>query len=563
MIDVNKITSTLAKLPDQQLQQYAQMHKNDPYIMALAMSESNRRKEMRASGQGAMQEQPKVVDQMVAEMAPQQLPEEMGIGQLPAGEMNFAGGGIVAFADGGDVERYQFGGVTSDVQRILQKSPAQRTPQENALLQQAGVALQSRPLGADSGVGAANTFLENLGPRIRNYFTEGASQLSDEELAARPNAGGVMNERILRNIGIDPTAPRSAAPTAAPAADNLSGMDRRLMAGSQPSIASLKAPPSPKADAAPTADTGRKGPAAASTDKAGAKLPGISDLAALRQQILDQQNYQDPAAAGLLELEARERAAAAAERQAIERDAERFKDAYKGRETRLAEREADIGKQKGTNTGLAFLNAGLAIMSTPGGLATAIGKGAQVGTAQFAAGLDKIRSAQERLGEARDRLDDLKLNREETTAKELRAAENNYRRVGIDAQKRTIDGIRMAADVNEKRATDIYSKTVDLTKTMYEQGEANKRAASANRNNQLELLRAVQSDPKLAAAYRAMHGKGEDVMGQYNDFLKANPTLAIDPQQAMTQFLMSKSVFSQLGAPTVTDKAAGPVRKQP
>jgi hypothetical protein len=113
MIDVNKITSTLAKLPDQQLQQYAQMHKSDPYIMALAMSESNRRKEMRAAGQGGqgMQEQPKVVDSEIAQMAPQQLPEDMGIGQLPAGEMNFAGGGIVAFADGGGVERYQYGGM--------------------------------------------------------------------------------------------------------------------------------------------------------------------------------------------------------------------------------------------------------------------------------------------------------------------------------------------------------------------------------------------------------------------------------------------------------------------
>jgi len=108
MIDVNKITSTLAKLPDQQLQQYAQMHKNDPYIMALAMSESNRRKELRSAGQGAqgMQEQPKVVDSEIARMAPQQLPEDQGIGQLPAGNMNFANGGIIAFADGGDVERY-------------------------------------------------------------------------------------------------------------------------------------------------------------------------------------------------------------------------------------------------------------------------------------------------------------------------------------------------------------------------------------------------------------------------------------------------------------------------
>lgn len=104
MIDVNKITSTLAKLPDAQLQQYAQMHKADPYIMALAMTESNRRKELRSAGQAAqgMQEQPKVVDQMVAEMAPQQLPEEMGIGRLPAGDMNFADGGIVAFAGGGE-----------------------------------------------------------------------------------------------------------------------------------------------------------------------------------------------------------------------------------------------------------------------------------------------------------------------------------------------------------------------------------------------------------------------------------------------------------------------------
>jgi hypothetical protein len=198
-------------------------------------------------------------------------------------------------------------------------------------------------------------------------------------------------------------------------------------------------------------------------------------LTKLRQDILTAQNYQDPAAGGLLELEAQERANAAARRQSILADAEKFKDAYKGREGRLAEREADIGKQKGTNTGLAFLNAGLAIMSTPGGLATAIGKGAQVGTAQFASGLDKIRSAQERLGEARDRLDDLKLNREDVTAKDLRDAENEYRRVAVDAQKRSIDGVRMAAGVNEKRASDIYTKTVGLAETMYKEQQANVR----------------------------------------------------------------------------------------
>jgi hypothetical protein len=65
------------------------------------------------------------------------------------------------------------------------------------------------------------------------------------------------------------------------------------------------------------------------------------------------------------------------------------------------------------------------------------------------------------------------------------------------------------------------------------------------------------------AAYRTMQGKNEDVMGQYNDYLKANPALALDPKAAFTQFLMTKSAFAQLGASPVTDKAAGPVRKQP
>jgi len=61
MINVNQITSQLARMPDQALQQYAAMHKNDPYTISLALSESNRRKQLRNASQGAqgMQPQPK------------------------------------------------------------------------------------------------------------------------------------------------------------------------------------------------------------------------------------------------------------------------------------------------------------------------------------------------------------------------------------------------------------------------------------------------------------------------------------------------------------------------
>lgn len=124
MINVNQITSQLAKMPDPMLQKYAAMHKDDPYTVSLALSESNRRKAMRVGANPMPGEQPKVVDQDIAEMAmpqpqmpqqmppqmaQQQLPENVGIGQLPAPNMqtiNKAEGGIVGYAgDQGSVTR--------------------------------------------------------------------------------------------------------------------------------------------------------------------------------------------------------------------------------------------------------------------------------------------------------------------------------------------------------------------------------------------------------------------------------------------------------------------------
>jgi hypothetical protein len=102
MIDVNQITTTLRSMPDQQLQQYAAMHKGDPYILSLAVSESNQRKKMRmaAQGQGGGQQMPKVADAAIAGMTQQQLPENQGIAQIPAPNMQrMADGGIAGYDD--------------------------------------------------------------------------------------------------------------------------------------------------------------------------------------------------------------------------------------------------------------------------------------------------------------------------------------------------------------------------------------------------------------------------------------------------------------------------------
>jgi hypothetical protein len=135
MINVNQITAQMARMPDQALQQYAEMHKDDPYTLSLALNESNRRKQMRAEAQtGPNGQQPTVVDQGLASIAEQPqpqmpqgqppqgqmaqaapMPEEVGIGALPAPNMqNMADGGIVSFADGGEVQSFQSGGAPKD-----------------------------------------------------------------------------------------------------------------------------------------------------------------------------------------------------------------------------------------------------------------------------------------------------------------------------------------------------------------------------------------------------------------------------------------------------------------
>lgn len=105
MFNAQQITARLASMSDQQLAQYARMHKEDPYVLPLTVSEFKRRQQARQQAQANQvpQEQPTVSDQTLQEM----LPEQLGIGRLPApnmDSMDMANGGIVAFDGGGLTE---------------------------------------------------------------------------------------------------------------------------------------------------------------------------------------------------------------------------------------------------------------------------------------------------------------------------------------------------------------------------------------------------------------------------------------------------------------------------
>lgn len=119
MINVNALQKTLSAMSLPEIQKYASLHKNDPYVVAMAMSVANTKKEAQTAMQGmaGQQPMPKVVDQDIAGIAAmhpapaqgaaQPLPEEQGIGQLPAQNLQgMADGGIVAFDEGGEVEHY-------------------------------------------------------------------------------------------------------------------------------------------------------------------------------------------------------------------------------------------------------------------------------------------------------------------------------------------------------------------------------------------------------------------------------------------------------------------------
>ena len=104
--NAEKLTSQMAMLPDAALKQMAMMHKNDPYVLPLIISEDGRRKQMRRAAQAQMagMPQPKIADAALAQMG--QLPEEQGIGMLPAPNMQrMADGGIAGYGDGDDVPR--------------------------------------------------------------------------------------------------------------------------------------------------------------------------------------------------------------------------------------------------------------------------------------------------------------------------------------------------------------------------------------------------------------------------------------------------------------------------
>jgi hypothetical protein len=480
-----------------------------------------------------MQEQPKVVDQMVAEMAPQQLPEDQGIGQLPAGNMNFAGGGIIAFADGGDVERYQYGGSTMDG----------FTPS----IAQADLIAQAAQLNANEQNTAKVAALEKQAMELDYTAPElaGALRAQIAALKAPPAAP--------KPSPIDPNFRRQPDPRMKP----------EVAATAQPLITSA---------AAPTADTTRR-PAPGAGLGAAAAAAAPEKSVAQRYADMQKEMGMGPEAGADLDwrrgqMAERMRAQSKGELEEFEKDVAARGEAFKGREERLAKREAGLGKMKDETTGLALLEAGLAIMSTPGGLATAIGKGAQAGLKTYGAGLEKLRSAQEKMDDARDQIEEFRRNEANMTAKERRQFKSSINRTETEIEKLSLDAAEKMYGYKREDAKAVFTASTQERLTDKEIAARKELSAMDNAareriaqlpqgNERIAMLLGGGDLAKGLAKFTEIQAGKFNPTTAYTDYIskRKEGDTVLTPQEFVTQIRSIQALMG--GAPSVSNKPTG------
>jgi len=482
MLNVNAITSTLAKMPDAALQKYASLHKDDPYIMALAVSESNRRKQMRGAAQApqGMPEPPKVADQAVAEMAPQELPENVGIGRLPAGNMNFADGGIIAFG-GGEVERYQSAGSTNMYDRWEQLRREGLSENEGQGLTPYGRRFSTAPVQTIQPPSTA-TLDQRRARAMQQAMTQGSM----------PEQGYVRTDPRVAEFNIPTIAEQMAG--ASPAAAEASS----AATAAAPATAGARAP-------APRANAPRANPPAPAA--APATAPSLDVDALMTAALRKAGETADPQAVARRELGEERVKAKEAQAAGLKAITDQYSDIYKGRKARLDTRESELSKMKDQSTGLALLQAGAAMMSTPGGLARALGKGVQVGSEQYAAGMEKLQSAKEKLADARDRLEEIQAQRGEMSARELFKANNEITDIKLNVREDLIKANMEWSKITREEATKRVDAQLRINLEQFKEGEATKRN-TADIAGRLAAARTAAGAPNATLQMAAALGGG-------------------------------------------------------
>ncbi len=438
MMNIEQITSRLSQMPDRALQQYAMMHKEDPYIMALAISESRRRKQMRAAASAPQpQAQPKVADRALM---------EMGVDALPTEEMNFAGGGIVAFADGGDVEHYQVGGsiyeTPYDRMNRLNREREERERLERLARIEAEGGNTSSYGSQMSNVGQ---FFDQFVPDPRNIFKTlvSAPGYGLNKDLARPGPTDTGDE--AKRLAARYAAPGSAAP-AAPSTPATPGAART-------GTASAGAPREGGLGATPEAAAARKAAAPAVTEPAAPSVQDAKDLA--------EQFYDTKAQKAEIEKYVKEQQAAVDKARERREEGKPKGEAYSKYEQMLLAEGAKSGKERDDAVSVAILQLGIGMMggTSPNAFKN-IADAAGPALGQYTSALKDLKKAEK---ERQKALADIE-NARRAEARDDWKAKNEFEdkaETRMDtARKHVIDFIREVSGKSAEVAGKIYDRQV-------------------------------------------------------------------------------------------------------
>jgi hypothetical protein len=496
------LPARLRTLSDQQLVQFSEQNKEDLFSMALAKSESDARARLRQAGPQAQAPQGTVMDEVAAEMAPAQMG---GIADA-APDMEFADGGIVGYADGGDISTIpgfenrdpRIGGILAGARQRAPAPAASTTPAQRQIVLPAGTPWQELEQVRLANPDAAVT-TEDMGGAWKG-LAKALKYSSDVEAEKAPAVApyGMGNEGRREPMG--PTAEKGL-PLAIP-----------------------KETPAPQNNSAPSS-AGAGGSAGASSSTRG----GIAGAPAFDPEAMTKPLYELADKKALADKEAAEGAladldASVAARGVYGKDKE---ERIKAQQDKLAGGEEKARK-------MAFLQAGLAILGADpsrGGLA-AIAEGAGKGVAQYRGDINKLEEKRQGMLDKLDQISDLRRQESMADSKERRA---------IQLQIRGLKGAAIAAHLDIAKGTGV---------------ELNKEAAKMAQERYLTDLKikADRENTRIMAASRASSADGNDRQQRDADAAFArNPEVAMLKKQAenpMTQMdpLKQQQILNRLRA---------------
>lgn len=444
-----------------------------PIVAAMAAYEVKKPMATAAAGQQATQQlqqaQPTVRQEMEQEMdksgmipdmamlqqqrmgpQPPVLPEQAGVGALPAPNMqgmSMAHGGIIAFDDGGEVERYAEAGWTAQPTEGFEMQ-TERNPFFKYIQERQAKRDFAAAGGDEQELAKIEQQLSALAPENR-AARRTLEKRRDEIIQKRSKAAATLPDQTAAETA---RLQRQAAPAAQPEYIDVSSRGTSLAA---PAATSRKAAPAPAPTPAPT-------PAPA---PAPAGETGIAGALKVREALVSGEDkelrdklgaYEKDVATGIEGL------------RKIREEGKPAGKAYEKYEAQLMkEEEAAKGKEE-RNLQMALVNAGLAIAGGTSQYALEnIGKGALVGTKQYMDGIDKLEAAAKKRQEAVAMIENARRAEDRGDWEKKNEFESRAMEMQMGAKKNSIDALSKIYDTNKRVATDIFNN-MEQNKTRME-----------------------------------------------------------------------------------------------